>query len=473
MDFNKIINAAMNAFKQKVTDLYQNSDTAMDTLDEKSFALMTSALLEAARAAGQTGLVEFLKQHDTIDSHINENGKRYRYKGLSPNELLTLFGTITVDRAMYYNEQDGGSYLFPLDRAIGMDKDDFATLETREMILFASASCVPQELADLLKKCSLCNPSRTAIQNIINKDGEAMEAFRDVIAQNVLKERPVPSTTQAIVASLDGANVLLREPGEKKGRKNRRPGGETKSTLSPTSYHNAMVGAVSFYGTDTENKPQRLSSLYTARMPQEKATDFKDDFERMIKITEQTVGEKSVHKILLTDGHLMIKGFAKKSKLLQSYEKLLDFYHTTEHLAKAADVMYGEKTERSKWWYTKWREALKIDDKAPRAILLSIKNFRTRHTLSAKRSEELKTQITFFRKNQRLMNYARFIVRGLPIGSGPIEAAAKTIVKQRMCRSGMRWSREKGQYVLTIKAYVQSGVWDKAWNHYTQLKKAA
>ena len=49
------------------------------------------------------------------------------------------------------------------------------------------------------------------------------------------------------------------------------------------------------------------------------------------------------------------------------------------------------------------------------------------------------------------MHYYDFLQRGLPIGSGPIEAAAKTIVRQRMCRSGMSWSCEKGQYILTVK----------------------
>ena len=71
------------------------------------------------------------------------------------------------------------------------------------------------------------------------------------------------------------------------------------------------------------------------------------------------------------------------------------------------------------------------------------------------------------------MKYYDFIQRGLPIGSGPIEAAAKTIVRQRMCRSGMSWSTEKGQYVLTLRAYVQSGLWDNVWENYKKLKKAS
>jgi hypothetical protein len=375
---------------------------------------------------------------------------------------------------MYYNEKDGGSYFFPLDHAINLEKNDFATLEVREMILFATSSCVPRELSVLLGKCSLCNPSTTAIQNIINKDGAAMEALSERIGTNVINEITLPATTHVMVASLDGANVLLREPGEKKGRKNKRPV-ESLTTASTTSYHNAMVGAVSFYGIDAKEKPERISSIYTARMPEEKSTTFKEEFERMLTTVEVKFKENKqpVSKILLTDAHLMIKGFAKDSKVLQSYEMLVDFYHVTEHLSKAAEAAYGEQTDWSKWWYDKWREALKTDPAAPVAILRSLQGLLKRHDLTAKRKKNLETEITFFKNNKRLMKYPDFIGRKLPIGSGPIEAAAKTIVKQRMCRSGMRWSRIKGQFVLAIRATVQSGLWDSAWNQYKQLKKVA
>ncbi|MCL2117416.1 MAG: hypothetical protein FWH27_03205 [Planctomycetaceae bacterium] len=45
------------------------------------------------------------------------------------------------------------------------------------------------------------------------------------------------------------------------------------------------------------------------------------------------------------------------------------------------------------------------------------------------------------------MEYKRFRENGWPIGSGPVfvppaqqKVACKNIVKQRMCRSGMRWN---------------------------------
>ena len=61
------------------------------------------------------------------------------------------------------------------------------------------------------------------------------------------------------------------------------------------------------------------------------------------------------------------------------------------------------------------------------------------------------------------MRYARFIASGFPIGSGPVEAAAKNIVQARLQRSGMRWSRAGSQHVLNLRAHVKSQRWESMW----------
>ncbi|MFA6109063.1 MAG: hypothetical protein WDA75_09845 [Candidatus Latescibacterota bacterium] len=53
------------------------------------------------------------------------------------------------------------------------------------------------------------------------------------------------------------------------------------------------------------------------------------------------------------------------------------------------------------------------------------------------RWREVNLQRGYFRHNQQRMDYAGYRARGLPIGSGPVEAACKTIVAQRLKRSGI------------------------------------
>ena len=61
------------------------------------------------------------------------------------------------------------------------------------------------------------------------------------------------------------------------------------------------------------------------------------------------------------------------------------------------------------------------------------------------------------------MRYAEVAAENLPIGSGVVEAACKTLVTQRMKRSGMQWREEGGQAILTLRALAQSYCFDRAW----------
>jgi hypothetical protein len=60
------------------------------------------------------------------------------------------------------------------------------------------------------------------------------------------------------------------------------------------------------------------------------------------------------------------------------------------------------------------------------------------------------------------MNYSALVKLGLPIGSGVVEAACKTLVAQRLKLSGMRWGRG-AQAILTARGWDQSERFDEAW----------
>jgi hypothetical protein len=63
-----------------------------------------------------------------------------------------------------------------------------------------------------------------------------------------------------------------------------------------------------------------------------------------------------------------------------------------------------------------------------------------RHTSRRKR---LRSELTYCKKQRNRMAYADWQARGLPIGSGVVEAACMTLVTQRLKRSGM--SRREGK----------------------------
>jgi hypothetical protein len=62
------------------------------------------------------------------------------------------------------------------------------------------------------------------------------------------------------------------------------------------------------------------------------------------------------------------------------------------------------------------------------------------------------------------MRYAQYRRANLPIGSGVVEAACKTLGTQRFKRSGMRWGMVGGQAILTFRSVIQSERWARAWS---------
>ena len=67
------------------------------------------------------------------------------------------------------------------------------------------------------------------------------------------------------------------------------------------------------------------------------------------------------------------------------------------------------------------------------------------------------------------MDYPYHVKQQLPIGSGVTEAACKTLVKQRLCCSGMRWKNQGAGIVLTLRALVQTSArWMQFWKKINQ-----
>jgi hypothetical protein len=154
--------------------------------------------------------------------------------------------------------------------------------------------------------------------------------------------------------SVDGVNVLLDESGKKKGRPAERPRGGAKAKNpdeSPSAYKNAMVGSISFYGEVPvdEKAPQRLCSIYTAHMPEDKAPTFKGWFEAELAAIHARLPD-GVVKVLINDGARNIWKYIEGNPLFDGYEQIVDYWHVVEHVSLAAEALFGKGSEEGKRW---------------------------------------------------------------------------------------------------------------------------
>ena len=75
-------------------------------------------------------------------------------------------------------------------------------------------------------------------------------------------------------------------------------------------------------------------------------------------------------------------------------------------------------------------------------------------------------------RNRERMRYDEYLRAGLPIASGSVEGACKNLIKDRMERSGMRWTVPGAEAVLKMRAVERSGDFDAYWEYHLRCEHA-
>lgn len=148
---------------------------------------------------------------------------------------------------------------------------------------------------------------------------------------------------------------------------------------------------------------------------------------------------------------------------------VLDWYHLSEKVHDAAQVVFGEETEESKAWAQSRLDELW--EGHPRSARHAVAELRQRLRSKAKR-EALRKLEVYLKNNAERMDYPRYRAMGLPIGSGPVESACKSLVGGRCKQAGMRnWRRRGAEAVLRLRAAQIDGEFGPLWD--ARLRPAA
>jgi hypothetical protein len=137
--------------------------------------------------------------------------------------------------------------------------------------------------------------------------------------------------------------------------------------------------------------------------------------------------------------------------------QLVDWYHGTEHLARAAHLLYGEGTPLAQHWRKEQETRLfqgHADEIGADLLALAEAKEMLREALLA--------EAGYFDKNQHRMNYMEMREEGWVIGSGMVESGGKQY-KARFCGAGMRWSRTGAEHLLPVRTAILSKRFDRRW----------
>ncbi|MDE0303591.1 MAG: hypothetical protein OXI87_01715 [Albidovulum sp.] len=133
--------------------------------------------------------------------------------------------------------------------------------------------------------------------------------------------------------------------------------------------------------------------------------------------------------------------------------QILDLYRVLERISDAAKALAK-----------RWRGMIKSGRLQP--VVDELKSHAPRHGMAGEAA-------ACFENNRARMDYPRRRSAGLPVGSGVIEGACRSVVCERLKKSGMFWSVAGANKILALRCAVESNAFDDFWEFWAEEKKTA
>jgi hypothetical protein len=161
---------------------------------------------------------------------------------------------------------------------------------------------------------------------------------------------------------------------------------------------------------------------------------------------------------VLGDGAEWIWSLA--AEVFPQADEVLDFYHAAEHIAAAAQAVWGEGTPEAAAQLDAGRAALAADGKAGWERWLAAAFPRVP---AGRSGDPLLGLAAYLAKHPTRLNYAARLAAGRTIGSGQVEGAIKQLVNLRLKRTGARWRADHVGPFVELIALSDTPDWHHHW----------
>lgn len=386
---------------------------------------------EALDEAGRLATRECLGNFDTDGSPIMLGGLKLTSKGKVNKDYQSPYGEVSVARHVYQSS-DGGKTFCPLDQQGRMVSS--TTPRFARMCSFKYAAMSSTLAGQDLHQNHGRKVSRCYLQDISEAVGWIAQAKEELWQY----ADPEPAAeVRTVAVGVDGACMFYCEEG----------------------WRQAMVGTIALY----DQEGQRLHTVYLAAPPEYGKERFYQQMEQEIARYQKRY--ERAQWVGVADGA------HDQWNWLEKFvdQMILDFWHAAGYLEGAAPASCPSRGLRQTW-FEESRRRLKEENGAAGDLLASMKQTLRRRSPKGQARAGLEAAISYFENHLPKMDYSSYRQAFLPIGSGVTEAACKTIVKQRMCGSGMKWKETGAAAVLRLRALVSSeGRWEQFWSKISQF----
>ena len=447
---------------QKLIEFVTNEESKTRTAYEVELTLFRSLL---ALGADLLRLFFVQRAAERPEEPIYEpDGTTISYHSMRPTTYFSVFDKIQFWRHYFY--EAGKEGVCPLDAELSLPPRCYSDL-LRDWAEYCTTTESYDESNHVLKRILDISVSKLALETGVQEDAVDVEAFYE--------QKPVPSPEEEgsiLVAQADGKGVpMVRE--ETAPQVARRGKGK-KRTKKKEAVVTAVYTIESYWRTPEEVADRLMRELEEKDNDQDRSEtkssrpdpvgkevratlDGKDTaFERLVHSVAQREGDHIQHRVALTDGDNALQ--SQVEDRLSTFTLVLDIIHASEYLWDAANALLGEKhPDRNAW--VKERLLLILSSKTE-DVIQDLESHLQSPSLSESQRETVSTTIGYYQGNLPYMDYGSYLARGWPIGTGVVEGACGHLVKDRMERSGMRWTRAGAQAILDLRAVRTNDDWD-------------
>lgn len=385
----------------------------------------------------------------------------YRHKRLRSRRLVTVFGAVSITRMEY--SSPGQKSLYPLDAILGLPARTYSYEIQRRLVKAAVKGPFDEAVEEVADALGVSLSKRTAEQIV----ADASVDFESFYRERSL--RLAPASGPLLIASVDGKGVPMVKSacGERKVRLAR---GEKRNKKRM-----ATVGAVFTQEPNIRPPEAVVESLFAEsskphpnkryHRPEQKRVWAslllsKDAFIAQVHAEMRRRDPKHQKTwIVVTDGERALQH--KVAATLPRIELILDLLHVLEKLWAVSYVFHPEGSPEAREFVKE--RILRILRGEVSQVVKGLRQMVTKRKLKGQRRATVLAVAAYYYRNRARMRYDSYLRKGYPIASGPVEGACKNLVKDRMERSGMRWTLPMAEAVLRLRAVYLSEHFEEYW----------
>lgn len=406
------------------------------------------------------------------------DGVQRPQRRLHSRTLESLFGTVQVERLGYGTP--GQESLHPLDAALNLPKELYAHALRKKVAAEAARSSFEEVVEALTEHTGAQGPKRQA-EALCQQAAQDFDAF--YAQRRAPPQEPPAAAGSIVVLTTDGKGVPMRKealrPQTRKAAEASTHKLRTRLSKGEKRHRKRMATVASVYSIapyvrSADAWVRELAPMHEVRTARRPPPQGKRVWASVRKAPQAVIAE------MFDEAHgrdpegtrpwvVLVDGQEHQLRLLRQEIKrrsvavtlILDLFHVLEYLWAAAFAFHAEGSAEAELWVRTQLLAL-LRGRASRVAAAMRRSATGRAFTASKRAAVDKCADSLL-KYRDMLRYDQYLAAGSPIGTGVIEGACRYLVKDRMERTGARWSLDGAEAVLRLRALWTNGDFEPYW----------